>query len=80
MRSVVFLMPLIFHSLFSLGQYPGYSLLGNTESFREIIKKTTSATESIQSDFSQEKTMTMLSEKIFSSGRFNFFASISSTG
>jgi outer membrane lipoprotein-sorting protein len=53
-------------------QYPGYELLRLQESFRQNFEKTTSATESIQSDFSQEKSMTMLSEKIYSTGKFWF--------
>jgi outer membrane lipoprotein-sorting protein len=56
----------------SRAQYPGYHLIGNPESFKVFFSKATASTVSIQSDFSQEKTLTMLSEKISSSGKFWF--------
>jgi len=56
----------------SLAQYPGYALVNNPESFKVSFGRATASTVSIQSDFSQEKTLTMLSEKISSSGKFWF--------
>lgn len=53
-------------------QYAGYSLVDQTESFRKSFVQATAATETIQSDFSQEKTLTMLSEKIHATGKFWF--------
>jgi outer membrane lipoprotein-sorting protein len=53
-------------------QYPGFVLVNHTESFRKSFTRATEATESVQSGFTQEKTLTMLSEKINSSGKFWF--------
>jgi outer membrane lipoprotein-sorting protein len=55
-----------------MGQYPGYTELKNTEAFRKTFIQFTKATESIQADFIQEKSLTMLSEVIISNGRFQF--------
>jgi outer membrane lipoprotein-sorting protein len=56
----------------SLGQYPGYVLIGQPDSFKKTFAEATASTQSIQSDFSQEKTLSMLSEKINSVGKFWF--------
>src|ERR1700681_1733959 len=55
---------------YSAGQYPGYTLLNHPETFKKSFAEATAATESIQSGFIQEKTLTMLSEKIRSTGKF----------
>ena len=54
------------------GQYPGYTELKNTEAFKKTFVQSTGNTESIQADFIQEKSLTMLSEKIISNGKFRF--------
>src|SRR4030095_14258546 len=51
-------------------QYPGYVLMNQPETFKKAFAEATASTESIQSDFSQEKTLSMLSEKISSKGKF----------
>ena len=51
-------------------QYPGYTLLNNPASFKKSFAQSTSTTESIQSDFKQEKSLSMLSENIHSTGKF----------
>ncbi|HET7003518.1 MAG TPA: outer membrane lipoprotein carrier protein LolA [Puia sp.] len=51
-------------------QHAGYNLSNHPETFRKSFADATAATESIQSDFSQEKMLTMLSEKINSTGKF----------
>jgi outer membrane lipoprotein-sorting protein len=60
----------LFCFLSSEGQYTGYSLLNHPEIFKKSFAEATAATESIQSDFRQEKTLSMLSENINSSGKF----------
>jgi outer membrane lipoprotein-sorting protein len=51
-------------------QYTGYSLLNQPESFKKSFANAAAATETIQSDFNQEKSLSMLSEKIISTGKF----------
>src|SRR5580765_52399 len=53
-------------------QYAGYSLLSNTTAFREQFATASQKTNTIQSDFVQEKNLSMLSEKITSKGKFWF--------
>jgi outer membrane lipoprotein-sorting protein len=53
-------------------QYPGYVLLSQPDSFKRSFSVSTASTSSIQCDFTQEKTLTMLSEKISSAGKFWF--------
>jgi outer membrane lipoprotein-sorting protein len=57
-------------SIYSNGQYPGFTLLNHPETFKKSFAQATSTTESIQSDFKQEKSLSMLSENIISSGKF----------
>jgi outer membrane lipoprotein-sorting protein len=70
-RSLI-LAGLFFCCLNSRGQYAGFTELKNAESFKKLYIQSASATESIQADFTQEKSLTMLSEKIISSGKFCF--------
>lgn len=72
MSKKVLLFCLMFCSLAGRGQYPGYTLLSQPEVFKKTLAQATALTESIQSDFSQEKNLTMLSEKIYSTGKFWF--------
>jgi len=58
--------------LFCQAQYPGYTLINNPGNFKQSFAQATSSTRTIQSDFSQEKSLTMLSEKINSTGKFWF--------
>jgi outer membrane lipoprotein-sorting protein len=55
---------------YSDGQYPGFTLLNHPETFKKSFAQATAATESIQSDFKQEKSLSMLSENINSTGKF----------
>lgn len=59
-------------SIYCNAQYPGFVLLKETEDFKKDFSKATSETKSIQSDFSQQKTLSMLSENILSKGKFWF--------
>ncbi len=70
MPRVLCLISLILCGFCVRAQYPGFVLLNNPEVFKKSFSMNTRATESIQSDFSQEKTLTMLSEKINSKGKF----------
>jgi outer membrane lipoprotein-sorting protein len=53
-----------------IAQYTGYALSNHPETFRKSFAESTASIESIQSGFSQEKTLTMLSEKMNSTGKF----------
>ncbi len=66
------LISLLFCCFCGRGQYPGYVLLNHPDAFKKSFTLATAATGSIQSDFSQEKSLTMLSEKINSTGKFWF--------
>jgi outer membrane lipoprotein-sorting protein len=70
MNKNIILVCLIFSFLQGRGQYPGYALSDHPDAFKKSFAGATAATESIQSDFSQEKSLTMLSEKINSTGKF----------
>jgi outer membrane lipoprotein-sorting protein len=56
--------------IYTNGQYPGFTLLNHPETFKKSFAQATSTSESIQSDFKQEKSLSMLSENIISSGKF----------
>ncbi len=53
-------------------QYPGFSLLQNQETFKQTFNSATKNVSDIKSDFIQEKTLSMLSDKITSRGNFWF--------
>ncbi len=53
-------------------QYAGYKLMTNVVEFRQQFAKAAQATKSIQCDFVQEKHLSMLSDKITSTGKFWF--------
>jgi outer membrane lipoprotein-sorting protein len=72
MTKTILLVCLFFVCMDSRAQFQGYTLLDNPESFKKAFARSTAATESIQSDFIQEKSLIMLSEKINASGKFWF--------
>jgi outer membrane lipoprotein-sorting protein len=53
-------------------QYPGYKLLADDVAFRGQFVLAAQKTNSIKSDFTQDKSISLLSEKIISSGKFWF--------
>jgi len=53
-------------------QYPGYSPVADLAKFKTEFSAATQKTTSIKSDFTQEKNLAMLSEKITSKGNFWF--------
>ena len=70
MSKTITLVILILSNLPGLAQYTGYTLSNHPEEFRKSFAEATASIESIQSGFSQEKTLTMLSEKMNSNGKF----------
>ena len=70
MIKIITLVSFLFVNFESKAQYAGFNLLAHFESFKKSFAVATAATESIQADFSQEKTLTMLSEKMNSTGKF----------
>ncbi len=53
-------------------QYPGYKAIGDPVRFKELFTTTAKSTQTIKSDFIQEKELSLLSEKIISKGKFWF--------
>lgn len=53
-------------------QYPGYSPVADLAKFKTDFSAATQKTTSVKSDFTQEKNLAMLSEKIISKGNFWF--------
>ena len=53
-------------------QYPGYSAVNDITKFKEQFSSASQKTQTIKSDFVQEKNLSMLSEKITSKGKFWF--------
>jgi outer membrane lipoprotein-sorting protein len=70
MIRIITLVSLLLFGVDSNAQYPGYTILNHPDTFKKSFALATAATESIQSNFSQEKTLTMLSEKMNSTGKF----------
>jgi outer membrane lipoprotein-sorting protein len=72
MTKTFIIISLLFYFHSARCQYPGYSLISHLESFKKAFGEATASMQSVQADFSQEKTLTMLSEKINSKGKFWF--------
>ncbi len=66
--SLVFLLTVFF----AKAQYPGYTPVSDPAKFKVDFSVATQKATSIKSDFTQEKNMAMLSEKIISKGKFWF--------
>lgn len=64
----------LFHLLVlkSLGQEKGFIIIENESEIKSKLNELTSSTQTIQSDFIQEKHLSFLSEKIISKGKFAF--------
>jgi len=56
----------------SKAQYAGYTLVSDIAKFKEQFSSASQKTQTIKSDFVQEKNLSMLSEKITSKGKFWF--------
>lgn len=72
MFRLVFLAFLSMTGFTANGQYTGYTLQTNEDHFREQFTKAAQITNSIKCNFTQEKNISLLSEKIVSSGKFWF--------
>lgn len=70
MRRTVITAGLVIAVSFCNAQYTGYSKLDKTEAFTKSFSAATQSTLFIQADFTQEKTISLLSEKIISKGKF----------
>ena len=72
MRRLIMMLMCI--SIFSglKAQYNGYTAVNDTEKFRVPFAAASQKTNTIKSDFVQEKTLSLLSEKIISEGKFWF--------
>ena len=68
----IFLCLVLLYGFLAKAQYAGYTLLANATSFKEKFAASSQKTNTIQSDFVQEKNLSMLSEKIVSKGKFWF--------
>ena len=53
-------------------QYAGYTAVGDLVKFKSVFAAATQKTNSVKADFTQEKNLSMLSEKISSKGNFWF--------
>jgi len=72
MHKLTSILILLFFVLSLNAQYQGYTLLTNTAKFKEQFAIAAKKNNSIKSDFTQEKNLSMLSEKIVSKGKFWF--------
>src|SRR5476649_2173305 len=72
MRKVIFLLFLLAASVTVKAQHPGYSTISDLPKFKQQFAAAAQKTFSIKSDFTQEKNLSMLSEKIVSKGKFWF--------
>lgn len=68
----IFAIVVLLYAFAGRAQYAGYTLLTNAGAFKEAFATSSKNTTSIQSDFVQEKNLSMLSEKIVSKGKFWF--------
>jgi outer membrane lipoprotein-sorting protein len=70
MYKICTLLCVLIASLTTRAQYAGYDLQDHPEAFKKSLTRATESMQTIQSDFTQVKTLSMLSEKINSSGKF----------
>lgn len=72
MRSVVFMLILAIAELHVSAQYAGYKPVADLARFKQEFKTAAGTTQTIKSDFIQEKNLNVLEEKIVSKGKFWF--------
>ncbi len=72
MRRILIMACCLVMAMHTQAQYAGYKLMTNVVEFRQQFAKAAQATKSIQCDFVQEKHLSMLSDKITSTGKFWF--------
>ena len=66
MHKLVFIGMLWITAIAAKAQYPGYTLLTDASSFQTKFAAASQKTSTIKSDFVQEKTLSLLAEKIVS--------------
>lgn len=72
MHKIIVVLLLISSGISLKAQYTGYSPLTDLTKFKELFSVEAQKVISIKSDFTQEKNLSMLSEKIISQGKFWF--------
>lgn len=72
MRKIILLLPILITALTAKAQLAGYTPVSDLAKFKEQFAVIAKKTETIKSDFVQEKNLSMLSEKIVSKGKFWF--------
>jgi outer membrane lipoprotein-sorting protein len=72
MRKLLFIFSLLTVAMAANAQYAGYTAVADLVKFKSAFAATALKTISIKSDFTQDKNLSMLSEKITSKGNFWF--------
>ncbi len=72
MHKVLFISAFILTALVSHAQYAGYTAVTDLAKFKAVFAAATQKTNAVKADFTQEKNLSMLSEKISSKGSFWF--------
>jgi outer membrane lipoprotein-sorting protein len=72
MRKCGFIIGILLLAVVANAQYPGFRLVADATAFKKEFASVSARTNTIKSDFVQEKNLSMLSEKIVSKGKFWF--------
>ena len=72
MRRIILLILVLIPGIVAKAQYPGYTAVADLPKFKTSFAATAQKTSSIKADFTQDKNLSMLSEKITSKGNFWF--------
>ncbi len=72
MLKLCYILIFVLGNLSSIAQYPGYTLLTDASAFKRNFAASSQKTNSIKSNFIQEKSLSMLEEKMVSKGKFWF--------
>ncbi len=72
MRSAVLFSFFLLLSFAAFGQPKGYKPVANAAAFQQSLQKATASDQSIQSDFTQTKHLSLLADKITSKGKFYY--------
>src|ERR1043165_247946 len=72
MRSVCLLLLSLMFTTAVMAQPKGYRPVANTTAFQQSLQKATAPLQSIESDFSQTKHLSMLADKVKSKGKFYY--------
>ena len=72
MRNLFFILTIIFSQYSLQAQYTGYNQLADISKFKTEFAAASQKTQTIKSNFTQEKNLSMLAEKIVSKGKFWF--------